>query len=33
MSNIFDIKLSDRPARSQQNLYLKVVRANQVKFD
>ena len=31
MSNIFEFKLSDRPARSQQNLNLKVVRANQVK--
>ena len=32
MSNIFEVKSSDRPVRSQQNLNLKVVRANQVKF-
>ena len=32
MSNIFEIKLFDRPARSRQNLNLKVVRADQVKF-
>ena len=32
MSNIFEIKSSDRPVHSQQNLNLKVVRANQVKF-
>ena len=32
MSNIFKVKSSDRPVRSQQNLNLKVVRANQVKF-
>ena len=31
MSNIFEVKSSDRPARSQQNLNLKVVRDNQVK--
>ena len=33
MSNIFEAKSSDRPVRSQQNLNLKVVRVNQVKFD
>ena len=32
MSNIFEVKSSDRPVRNQQNLNLKVVRANQVKF-
>ena len=34
MSNIFEVncQLSDRPVRSQQNLNLKVVRGNQVKF-
>ena len=32
MSNIFEVKSSDRPVRTQQNLNLKVVRANQVKF-
>ena len=32
MSNIFEVKLSDKPVRSQQNLNLKVVRANQVKL-
>ena len=32
MKNIFEVKSSDKPARSQQNLYLKVARANQVKF-
>ena len=32
MSNIFEVKSSDRPAHSQQNLNLKVARANQVKF-
>ena len=31
MSNIFEVKSSDRPARSQQNLDFKVVRDNQVK--
>ena len=31
MSTIFEVKSSDRPARSQQNLNLKVVRDNQVK--
>ena len=31
MSNIFVVKSSDRPVRNQQNLNLKVVRANQVK--
>ena len=33
MSNIFEVKSSDRPARSQQNLDFKVVRDNQVKSD
>ena len=32
MSNIFEVKSSDRPVRSQQYLNLKVVRANQVRF-
>ena len=32
MSNIFEVKSFDRPARSWQNLNLEVVRANQVKF-
>ena len=32
MSNIFEVKSSDRPVCSQQNLNLKVVRVNQVKF-
>ena len=32
MSNIFEVKSSDRPVRSQQNLNFKVVRVNQVKF-
>ena len=32
MSSIFEIKLSDRPARSQRNVNLKVVRVNQVIF-
>ena len=32
MTNIFEVKSSDKPARSQQNLYLKVARAKQVKF-
>ena len=32
MSNIFEVKSSDRPVRNQQNLNLKVIRANQVKF-
>ena len=32
MSNIFEVKSSDRPVRIQQNLYLKVVRTNKVKF-
>ena len=32
MSNIFEVKSSDRPVRSQQNLNLKVLRANKVKF-
>ena len=31
-TNIFEVKSSDRPVRSQQNLSLKVLRANQVKF-
>ena len=31
ISNIFEVKSSDRPVRSQQNLNLKVVRANQSK--
>ena len=31
MANIFEVKSSDRPARSQQNLDFKVVRDNQVK--
>ena len=29
MSNIFEVKSSCKPARSQQNLNLKVIRANQ----
>ena len=32
MSNIFEVKSSDRPIRSQQYQNLKVVTANQVKF-
>ena len=32
MSNISQVKSSNRPVRSQQNLHLKAVRANQVKF-
>ena len=32
MSNIFELKTSGRPILSQQNLNLKVVRPNQVKF-
>ena len=32
MLNIFEVKASDRPGLSQQNLNLKVIRANQVKF-
>ena len=32
MSNIFEVKSTNRPIRSQQYLNLKVVRANQVKF-
>ena len=32
MSNIFEVKSSDRPIRSQQYLNLKAVRANQIKF-
>ena len=32
ISNIFEVKSSDRPFCSQQNLNLKVVRANHVKF-
>ena len=32
ISKFFEIKSSDRPTRSQQNLNLKVVRANQVKL-
>ena len=32
MLNIFKVKLSDIPIRSQQNLNLKVARAIQVKF-
>ena len=32
ISNIFEVKSTDRPIRSQQYLNLKVVRANQVKF-
>ena len=32
MSNMFEVRLFDRPAPSQQNLNLKFVRANQVKF-
>lgn len=32
ISNIFEFKTSGRPNRSQQNLNLKVVRPNQVKF-
>ena len=32
MSSISEVKSSDRPVRSQQNMNLKVVRANQVKF-
>ena len=32
MTNIFEVKSSDRPVRSQQNLNLKVARANQVKY-
>ena len=32
MSNIFEVKSSDRPVHNQQNLNLNVVRANQVKF-
>ena len=33
MSNIVEVKSSDRPVRSQQNLNLKVLRNNQVKSD
>ena len=33
MSNIFEFKSSDRPVCGQQYLNLKVVRANQMKFD
>ena len=32
MSNIFEVKSSDKPIRSQQYLNLKVVRAYEVKF-
>ena len=32
INEIHEVKSSDRLARSQQNLNLKVVRANQVKF-
>ena len=32
MSNIFEVNSPDRPVCSQQNINLKVVRANQVKF-
>ena len=32
MWNIFEVRSSDRPIRSQQYLNLKAVRANQVKF-
>ena len=32
MSNIFEVKTFDRPVRSQENLNLKVVRANQGKY-
>ena len=32
MSNIFKVKSSDRPARSQQSQNWKVLRAKQVKF-
>ena len=32
ISNIFEVKSSDRPISSQQYLKLKVVRANQLKF-
>ena len=32
MSNIFKAKSSKRPVCNQQNLNLKVVRANQVEF-
>ena len=32
MSNIFQVKLSDRPVCSQRNLNLEVVRANRLKF-
>ena len=32
MSNLFEVKSSDRPIHSQQYLNLKVLRANQVKF-
>ena len=33
MSNIFECKTSGRPTYSQQNLNLKVVRSNQVKYN
>ena len=32
MSNIFKVKSSNRPVHNQQNLNLRVVRANQVKL-
>ena len=32
MSNIFEVKSSDRPIRSKQYLNLKIVKANRVKF-
>ena len=32
MPNIFEVKSSDRPFCSKQDLNLKIVRANQVKF-
>ena len=32
MSNIFEVKSSNRPVLCQQNLHLKVVRANQANF-
>ena len=32
LSNLFEVKSSDRPIHNQQYLNLKVLRANQVKF-